>query len=180
MSVVSIVEKSSSKPGASAWTAQGRQIISTSVASALDALDRALRPTTSSVGHTVAICGQALKAVEANRQVGRLWAMSSASEDWDGQGAAAPDIDGIRAAETLLVKLAAGGLDIPTASIGSEGQSTLFWDWGDTLADLELEPGKATYVLVRNGTPMLHEEVYDPDYIPGYLMTYLMERSAKK
>lgn len=143
-------------------------------------IDRATNSNRGTRVVTAPICAQMEQMAEANRQVGRLWAMRECDADWDGRGAQKPDLDSLQAAELLIMKMATAGFEIPVASVGSEGRSTLFWDAGTWLADMEIEAGHASYVIKEGDQETYHEEEFDPEFMPPYLMGYFVRHAGRR
>lgn len=153
-----------------------RAAVMETVAKALTALDFA-RSTqvTTRVLNTSCVAADA-KALEANRQLSRLWAAATLPEGWDGYDAQTPDADAIRAAEAMILRLANSYVPVPTASVGAEGQSNLHWSGEDFYADVDIFEDRTHFFIVSGGKQIAGEEEIGEAVVPPKLFVALMDR----
>ncbi|GLV23653.1 hypothetical protein TomTYG45_00960 [Sphingobium sp. TomTYG45] len=85
---------------------------------------------------------------EADRQIRRLVNFKSRKKGWDGREAEAPNPESLGAAIHFLQSLKYLPFPIPMASVGSDGNATLYWKNDKVYADVELyEDGRIGYLL---------------------------------
>lgn len=113
---------------------------------------------------------------EANRQLARLWGASEFESGWDGYDAEAPSKDAIKAAEAMIMRLASTAIPIPSASVGAEGQSNLYWNTDNFYADVDVFDSKICYLLITGDKRLAGEEPLEEGLMPPQLFMALMDK----
>lgn len=92
------------------------------------------------------------RATTANEYViGELRRYRTLDENWDGEGAAAPQSNSLIGAEEF-VRLLPGNVPAPAPMLNATGRAGLFWEQDGLYADVEfLGDGRATYYVERDG-----------------------------
>ena len=120
---------------------------------------------------------------EANRQIDRLRSVAEFDKDWDGQGSKAVDPASMAYATMLIGKMASSCLPVPLASVGSEGNSSLFIKAENFYGDIEVVGSSVEYLLKFNSNGTDHElsgcEPIEDGNIPPNLLVNLFARLAK-
>jgi hypothetical protein len=120
------------------------------------------------------------RADEANRQLSRLWSASEFEPGWDGYDAEPPSKDAIKAAEAMIMRLASSRLPIPSASVGAEGQSNLYWSCGNFYADVDVFGKKVTYLIISEDERVAGEEDIEEGLMPPQLLIALMDKFSRE
>jgi hypothetical protein len=104
------------------------------------------------------------RSAEANRQISRIFPMIGVEDDWDGEGAKAPDRESLVAAGNLISLLCQAKMPIPIASVGHEGNSSLFIEAENFYGDLEIF-GKSLEYLITSEREGVTKEIMDSEEI---------------
>lgn len=152
------------------------RVLAQSLARSLDSLNVTDRVTHASraVRSEIVFCDA--KVAQANRQIGRLWSTSNFEVGWDGVDAVPPSSESLRAAQEFISRVTHSSIPVPMASVGCDGQSNLFWDDGDFVADVDIVGRTVTYTIDHNGLDQSFEEPLIDGYIPPRLLRTLLER----
>jgi hypothetical protein len=113
---------------------------------------------------------------EANRQLARLWGAAEFEPGWDGHDAEAPSKAAIKAAEAMIMRLATTSIPIPSASVGADGQSNLYWKGDDFYADVDVFDSTISYLLISGDHRLAGEESLEEGLVPPQLLMALMDK----
>lgn len=158
-----------------------RQAFYRSVAAACEALkpiDGSGFSTWQSTSHQL----EAESLHEADRQIRRLVNFKKRKQGWDGRGAEAPNSGSLSAAIKFLQNLKSLPFPIPMASVGSDGNATLYWQSENFYADVEMyDDGTVGYLLQVTGKPSEDNEVLMPNFgIPSSIFQALIVSNPSK
>jgi hypothetical protein len=137
-----------------------------------------------SASTSAAIHVEAPKSVEARRQIKRLFDAVKASTEDSSELQAKVNDDRFLAAINLLRNFIGSPIEIPVASIDSEGNPSLFINSHNMYADVTFDGSFADYYLKFNvdGHAVEHfdRENVDSNYIPARLFTNLVRVLTNK
>jgi hypothetical protein len=156
------------------------EIVVRSLARALDSLNA---PNTKLAGTRVEPASYVYRderGDEANRQLARLWGAAEFEPGWDGIDAEAPSKDAIKAAEAVILRLAMTPIPIPSASVGADGQSNLYWKADNFYADVDVFGSKVSYLLIAGDKRMAGEETLQEGLMPPQLFMALMDKFGRE
>jgi hypothetical protein len=109
------------------------------------------------------------KATQADKVVSQLIRFRNYSANWDGHGAAKPDINSLEFASRFIRKLAPESI-IPRAALHADGLAILFWNTPDKYAELEfMENGRINY-YARIGELEWSDDFGDNEPLPQGLL----------
>lgn len=113
---------------------------------------------------------------EADRQISRLVEFKARQAGWDGREASPPNQKSLQHAIDFLSRIKCLPFPVPMASVGIDGNATLFWKTSALYADIELsEDGKLGYLLQITGQPERDKESEMPLYgLPADIMGALI------
>jgi hypothetical protein len=117
---------------------------------------------------------------EANRQLARLWGAAQFELGWDGFDAEPPSEAAIKAAEAVIIRLAGTSIPIPSASVGADGQSNLYWKADNFYADVDVFDSKVSYLLISGDKRLAGEETLDEGLVPPQLFMALMDKFSRE
>jgi hypothetical protein len=120
------------------------------------------------------------KTDEANRQLARLWKTTRFEAGWDGFDAEPPSEAAIKAAEAVIMRLASTSIPIPSASVGAEGQSNLYWKADGFYADVDVFDSKVSYLLISGDKRLAGEETLEEGLVPPQLLMALLEKFSRE
>ena len=74
------------------------------------------------------------------------------------------------------MRLAYTPIPIPSASVGAEGQSNLYWKFDDFYADVDVFDSKVSYLVIADNRRLAGEENLDEGLVPPGLFMALMDK----
>lgn len=93
--------------------------------------------------------------------------------DWDGEGAAAPDVRSTKEAEAFI-RLIDGGIPLPEPMLLASGHAALYWNDGKLYADIEfLGDERIAYFIKNNGDKHKGVLTFNSQKMPAVLQTLL-------
>jgi hypothetical protein len=151
-----------------------------SLARALDSLNVAYTKRSGTRFEPFGYFHQDKRSEEANRQLARLWSAAEFEPGWDGYDAESPTTEAIKAAEAVILRLATTTIPIPSASVGADGQSNLYWKADNFYADVDVFASKVCYLLIAGDKRLSGEEDLEEGIMPPQLFMALMDKFSRE
>lgn len=121
--------------------------------------------------------GSPRPTTEAERVIGEIRDYTLLSENWDGEGAAAP-VRASLADAAVFVQMLGAEVTVPEPMLFASGRAGLFWDDEGLYADLEFTgEGTVTYYVERDGGKHKGVAPFAGEAVPEVLRLLLRARA---